>query len=123
MKAVCICGSFRFYEEMVQLRHTLPARGVRCEWPLRGPRQAPQTMTADAARDAIIQHLERLDRAECILVCNKDGSLGHSVVIESGYADAQRKPVYVLAPMDEPCLRPLVRAVVSLAELRHVVPP
>src|SRR6266545_1919678 len=30
MQSVCICGSFRFYEEMIQLRNTLQARGVRC---------------------------------------------------------------------------------------------
>src|SRR5439155_16130428 len=77
MQSVCICGSFRFYEEMVQLRNTLQAQGVRCEWPLPGPRRAPQTMTAGAARDAIIQHLERIDRAECIVVFNKGGYLGN----------------------------------------------
>ena len=93
MQSVCICGSFRFYEEMVQLSNTLQARGVRCEWPLSGPRRAPQTMTADEVRDAIIQHLERMDRAECIFVFNKGGSLGNSVVMEIGYAYAHRKPV------------------------------
>jgi hypothetical protein len=58
MKSVCICGSFRFYEEMVQLRNALQSRGVLCEWPLPGPRLAPQAMTADEARDAIMRHLE-----------------------------------------------------------------
>jgi nucleoside 2-deoxyribosyltransferase len=123
MQSVCICGSFRFYEEMVQLRNTLQARGVRCEWPLSGPRRAPQTMTADEARDAIIQHLERMDRAECIFVFNKGGYLGNSVVMEIGYAYAHRKPVYALAPMHDPFLRPLVSAVVSIEELLQVVHP
>ena len=81
MQSVCICGSFRFYEEMVQLRNTLQARGVRCEWPLPGPRRDPHAMTADEARDAITRHLERMDRAACIFVFNKDGYLGNSVVM------------------------------------------
>jgi len=123
MQSVCICGSFRFYEEMVQLRNTLQAQGVRCEWPLPGPRRAPQTMTAGEARDAIIQHLERIDRAECIVVFNKGGYLGNSVVMEIGYAYAQRKPVYTLAPIHDPFLMPLVRAVVSIEELLQVVHP
>jgi hypothetical protein len=42
MTSVCICGSFRFYEEMVQLRNALQARGALCEWPLPGPRRDPQ---------------------------------------------------------------------------------
>ena len=121
MQSVCICGSFRFYEEMVQLRNTLQARGARCEWPLPGPRRAPQAMTADEARDAIIQHLERLDRAECIFVFNKDGYLGNSVVMEIGYAYAQHKPVYALAPMHDLFLRPLVRAIVGIEELLQLV--
>ena len=55
-------------------------------------------MTADEARDAIIQHLERMDRAECIFVFNKGGYLGNSVVMEIGYAYAHRKPVYAPGP-------------------------
>jgi nucleoside 2-deoxyribosyltransferase len=117
MKSICICGSFRFYEEMVDLRNALQARGIRCEWPLPGPRREPQAMTADEARDAIMQHLERMDRAEGIFVFNKDGYLGNSVVMEIGYAYARRKPVYVLAPLHDPFLMPLVSAVVSIEEL------
>ena len=123
MKSVCICGSFRFYEEMVQLRNTLQTRGVRCEWPLPGPRRAPQAMTTDEASDAIMHHLERMDRAECIFVFNKGGYLGNSVVMEIGYAYAQRKPVYALAPIHDPFLMPLVSAVVSIEELLQVVHP
>jgi nucleoside 2-deoxyribosyltransferase len=123
MKSVCICGSFRFYEEMVQLRNTLQARGVRCEWPLPGPRRDPHAMTADEARDVITRHLERMDRAECIFVFNKDGYLGNSVVREIGYAYAQRKPVYALAPIHDQFLMSLVSAVVSIEELLQLVHP
>ena len=123
MKSVCICGSFRFYEEMVDLRNALQARGIRCEWPLPGPRRAPQAMTADEARDAITQHLERMDRAECIFIFNKDGYLGNSVVMEIGYAYARSKPVYVLALIHDPFLMPLVSAVVSIEELLQLVHP
>jgi nucleoside 2-deoxyribosyltransferase len=123
VQSVCICGSFRFYEEMVQLRNTLQARGIRCEWPLPGPRRAPQAMTADEARDAITRHLERMDRAECIFVFNKDGYLGNSVVMEIGYAYARGKPVYLLAPVHDPFLMPLVSAVVSIEELLQLVHP
>ena len=80
-------------------------------------------MTADEARDAIMQHLERMDRAELIFVLNKGGYLGNSVVMELGYAYARRKPVYVLAPIHAPFLRPLVNAVVSLEELLQLVHP
>lgn len=67
-------------------------------------------MTTDEARDAIMRHLERMDRVECIFVFNKGGYLGNSVVMELGYAYAQRKPVYVLAPIHDPFLMPFVCA-------------
>src|SRR5262245_14854928 len=93
------------------------ARGILCEWPLPGPRRDPQAMTAAEAQDTIRQHLERMDRAEGIFVFNKDGYLGNSVVMEIGYAYAHRKPVYVLAPIHDPFLMPLVLAVASVEEL------
>jgi hypothetical protein len=38
MKSVYICGSFRFYDDMVALRNALQAQGIRCEWPTPGLR-------------------------------------------------------------------------------------
>ena len=123
MKSVCICGSFRFYEEMVQLRNALQAQGVLCRWPLPGPRRAPNAMTADEARDAITHHLERIDQADWIFVFNKGGYVGNSVVMEIGYAYAQRKPVYVLVPIEDQFLMALVRRVVSIEEFLQLVHP
>jgi nucleoside 2-deoxyribosyltransferase len=121
MKSVCICGSFRFYDEMVALRNALQAQGVRCEWPTPGPRRDPQAMTPDEAKDAILQHLQRMDRADLIFMFNKNAYAGNSVIMEIGYAYAQRKPVYVLAPMPDPFLMSLVTAVVSLEGLLQLV--
>ncbi len=123
MKSVCICGSFRFYEEMVQLRNALQTQGVLCEWPLPGPRRDPQAMTADEARDAITRHLERIDQADWIFVFNKDGYVGNSVVMEIGYAYARRKPVYVLAPIQDQFLMALAGRVVSIDEFLQLVSP
>jgi nucleoside 2-deoxyribosyltransferase len=117
MKSVCICGSFRFYDEMVALRNALQARRIHCEWPTLGPRRVPQAMTPDEAKAAILQHLERMDRADLIFMFNKGGYAGNSVIMEIGYAYARRKPVYVLAPIPDPFLMPLVTAVVSIEDL------
>jgi nucleoside 2-deoxyribosyltransferase len=123
MKSVCICGSFRFYDEMVALRDALQARRIMCEWPTPGPRRDPKAMTADEARDAITRHLERIDRADCIVVFNKGGYVGNNISIEIGYAYARRKPVYLLAPIDDQFLMSLVTAVGSIEELFELVRP
>ena len=64
MTSVCICGSFRFYDEMLHLRDALHACRVLCEWPMLGSRRDPNAMPLDEARAAIICHLERMDRAD-----------------------------------------------------------
>jgi nucleoside 2-deoxyribosyltransferase len=121
MKSVCICGSFRFYDEMVDLRNALQARGVHCEWPTPSPRRAPQSMTADEAKAAIMQHLEYMDRADLIFMFNKEGYAGNSVIMEIGYAYARRKPIYLLAPIPDPFLMSLVTGVVSREDLLQLV--
>lgn len=123
MKSVCICGSFRFYDEMIALRDVLQAQKVICEWPTPDLRRAPNTMTADEAKDAITRHLERIDRADLIFVFNKGGYVGNSIMMEIGYAYAQRKPVYLLAPIADRFLMSLVTAVVSIEELLELVRP
>jgi len=71
------------------------------------------TMTVEEAKAAILAHLERMDRADLILIYNKDGHVGNSVVMEIGYAYARRKPLYTLMPIQDSFLMGLVTAVVS----------
>jgi hypothetical protein len=123
MKSVCICGSFRFYDEMVDLRNTLQARGMICEWPRPGRHRDPQAMSPGEARDAITRHLARMDRADLIFVFNKDGYVGNSIMMEIGYACARRKPIYVLAPIQDQCLMGLVSAVVNIEKLVQLAQP
>jgi hypothetical protein len=77
-------------------------------------------MTADEAKEAILHHLARMDRAALIFMFNKGGYAGNSLLMELGYAYARRKPIYLLAPMPDPFLMSLVTAVVSLEDLLHL---
>jgi nucleoside 2-deoxyribosyltransferase len=121
MLSVCLCGSFRFYDEMATLRHGLDARGIICEWPMPGAQRDPQAMSPDEARDAITRHLERIDRADLVFVFDPGGYVGNSVAMEIGYAYARRKPIYLLAPLHDPFLMSLVTAVVSLGDLMQLL--
>ena len=113
MKTVCMCGSFRHYDEMLALRDALLASGASCEWPTTELRRDPKTMTEEEAKAAILAHLQRMDRADLILIHNKDGYVGNSVVMEIGYGYARRKPLYALMPIEDPSLMGLVTAVKS----------
>lgn len=117
MKTVCICGSFRHYDEMLAFRAALLERGVSCEWPVSGLRRDPKTMTRDEAGIAIRDHLAKMDRADAIVIFNKDGYLGRSVVMEVGYACARGKPMYAIEPVDDEFLSSLVTAILKPDEL------
>ena len=113
MKTVCMCGSFKHYDEMLVLRDALLRSGASCEWPTIEQRRDPKAMTEEEAKAAILAHLQRMDRADLILIYNKDGYVGNSVVMEIGYAFARRKPLYALRPIQDPFLMGLVTAVLS----------
>ena len=111
-KTACICGSFRHFEKMVAFRDALIASGGSCEWPTPELRD-PKTITDAEATATILAHLERMDRADVILVFNPDGYVGNSVAMEIGYAYAQRKPLYALQPIPDQFLMGLLSGVMS----------
>jgi len=114
MKTVCICGSFKFYDEMVDLRGALEVRGIRCEWPRPGPRRDPRSMDLEEARAAMALHFQRMDAADLIFFFNQGGYTGNNLIMELGYAYARAKPVYTLTPIDDPFLRTMVTGVVGI---------
>jgi hypothetical protein len=86
LKSVCICGSFRFLEEMNEAAEMLARAGVRCLWPKGTALPDPKTMTPDEARAALLDYLKDIDAADSLFVFNKDGYLGRSVLVDIGYA-------------------------------------
>lgn len=123
MKTVCICGSFRHYDDMLVFRDALLARGVQCDWPTVEERQDPKTLSPEDARAAILRHLERMDRADLVFIYNKGGYLGKSVVMEIGYGYARRKPLYALSPIADQFLMSLIKAITSADEFMDVAGP
>lgn len=120
MKTICLCGSFRHYDEMLALRDALLATGARCEWPTADLLRDPTTMSDGDAKATILLHLERMDQADLILVYNEDGYVGNSVAMEIGYAYARRKPLYALAPIRDPFMMGLVTAVASVGDFMEL---
>ena len=103
-KVVCICGSFRFVEQMEAARQILAGKGVDGLIPSRD---------ADVAR-GVQGCFRRIDAAEAVLVVNPDGYIGTSVLLDMGYACARQKPIYVTARHDDPAVMGLVADVVDL---------
>lgn len=103
-KVVCICGSFRFVEQMEAVRQILAGKGVECLMPSRDP---------DVTR-GVKGCFGRIDAAEAVLVVNPGGYIGTSVLLDMGYAWARQKPIYATARHDDPAVMGLVAGVVEL---------
>lgn len=114
-KKVCLCGSFRFFEKMLEIEKFLAEKGIVCYMPrpfeFRDQNQPcyfedkwnPLTNEDKLllSRKAEKQYLQKLDSADVIYVVNPCGYVGPSVLFEIGYAIAKGKDVYSLDPIQE----------------------
>ena len=117
MKSVCICGSFRFLDEMNEAAAGLASLGVTCLWPAGEELPDPKAMPAEEARAALLNYLKDIDAADVLYVFNRDGYLGRSMLVDIGYAYAKAKPVYCLEPVEDEFLSHMITANVSVEDL------
>ena len=105
MKKVCICGSFRFYREMLDLEEKLRAENVNCLGPKNQEGQG------------ILGCFDRIDEADIVYIVNPEGYIGRSVSADMGYAYAKKKPIYALHPINDSALMDLIKGILSSEEL------
>lgn len=100
---ICLCGSFRFVEDMNAAAEYLRGVGRTCSKP------SPDPNVAAGVRGCF----GRIDAAGAVLVIDSGGYLGASVLLEIGYAYAKGKPVYLTCPSSEPAVMCFVSGVVG----------
>jgi nucleoside 2-deoxyribosyltransferase len=103
MKKVCVCGSFKFYKEMLDLEDKLRKEGIECF----GPRK----------EKSILKCFDKIDKADIVYVVDSNGYVGNSVSADMGYAYAKNKPIYASNPIDDLALMDLINGVLSPKEL------
>lgn len=103
MKTVCICGSFKFHEEMLDLEDKLRKENIRCF----GARK----------ERSILKCFDKIEKADVVYVVDPTGYVGNSVSADMGYAHAKNKPIYASDPIDDVALLDLVNRVLSPKEL------
>jgi nucleoside 2-deoxyribosyltransferase len=121
-KKVCLCGSFRFYEEMIAIANYLTKQGISCYMPepfeFRNQIQpcefeAQWSMLRNEdklllSKKAESDYLKKLENADIVFVVNPSNYVGPSVLFEIGYAVAKRKLVFSLEPISEYAVMSLV---------------
>lgn len=109
MKRLCVCGSFRFTREMQELERMLEKENIGHQ----------TTNTND--NHGILGCLKRIDDSDIIYIVNPGGYVGNSVCVDTGYAHAKNKPIYILHPLEDPPLMTLVRGTLSFEELINLL--
>ena len=128
---VCLCGSFRFFDEIIETRELLSAFGIACFAPepfdFRDKSSPCQFIEEwfrltegeklEASRRAEVDFLGKLDQADLVYIVNPTGYIGMSVTFEIGYAFAQTKPIYTMEPISDDTIMSLTHGVLSSSTL------
>ncbi len=94
MKIITVCGSLRFYKEMMEITEKIELEGNLMLVPIYNPaRPNKDDFTEEEALMLDKMHKERIKLADAILVVNVNGYIGNSTNKEIEYAKSLDKEV------------------------------
>jgi hypothetical protein len=130
---VCLCGSFKFIEDIRGIETELCSLGITCLSP--SPfefrdKERPSEFVKEwfaltkeeqlkASRDAESRFLGKIDKSDFVYIVNPDGYIGASVTLEIGYAFAKSKPIFALETIGDITVMSLVDSVLNPKELSN----
>jgi len=121
MKAVCLCGSFKFYQEMNKVEEILVRNDIKCIKPVPFPHEDPRKSKAREEEEiGTKEHIKNVKQADIIYVVDKDGYVGRSTSVEIGVAYGLGKKIYAMERIKDPAVDILVDEVLSPEELVSV---
>lgn len=110
MKSVVICGSVRYFDEITRFAARLRQLGVPLVLipdfsgqssgflTMREGERLKSGSYREQIPAMVMQHFDRIRRADVCFVYNKDGYLGVNTTLELGFAHALSKVIYALEP-------------------------
>ncbi|MBU0648211.1 nucleoside 2-deoxyribosyltransferase domain-containing protein [Patescibacteria group bacterium] len=120
MKAVAICSSKKYKDDVKQFCLELEKHGVVIFDPnINQPINEDEFISSDHITKTIfkgltLEHFDKIRKADVCFVYNQDNYAGISVSLEMGYACALGKPIYALnEKTGDPCRDSLIDKVVS----------
>lgn len=94
MKVITVCGSLRFYKEMMEITEKMELEGNCMLVPIYNPSKPNKdAFTEEEALMLDKMHKERIKLADAILVVNVDGYIGNSTRNEIEYAKSLNKEI------------------------------
>lgn len=129
---VCLSGSFKFINKMIEIENLLTENGIQCLSPVPHSYRkgsAPSEFTEDWNSLSEEQKMEKsqriqkeyfhqkVDQSDIVYVVNPGGYVGASVTLEVGYAYALKKPLFAMEPIKEYTVMGLIDRLLSPLEL------
>ncbi len=100
MKIITVCGSLKFYKEMMEITEIMELQGNCMLVPIYNPnRPNKDTFTEEEALMLDKMHKEKIKLADAILVVNVDGYIGNSTRNEINYARSLNKEIIYYTDM------------------------
>lgn len=94
MKIITVCGSLRFYKEMMEITEKVELQGNCMLVPIYNPNKPNKDVfTEEEALMLDKMHKERIKLADAILVVNVDGYVGSSTKNEIEFAKSLNKEI------------------------------
>lgn len=129
VKTICICGSFKFYDEMEKAASILRKAGFAVIVPqpshirhghkpdeLKTGKYDKKTLTKWEGEGAF-EHLKNIRKSDAVYIYNSGSYLGPAVTVEIGYALALGKPIYAHTEVKDITVTNFIKAVVSPLKL------
>lgn len=133
VRVICICGSFKFYNEMESAAVLLRKSGFKVIVPqpshirhghkpqvLKTGKYDKKTLTQWEGEGAW-QHLENIRKSDAVYIYNRGSYLGPAVTVEIGYSLALRKPIFARAKVEDITVTNFIKAVVSPDKLPRLL--
>lgn len=94
MKVITVCGSLRFYKEMMEITEKVELQGYCMLVPIYNPSKPNKdSFTEEEALMLDKMHKERIKLADAILVVNVDDYIGSSTKKEIEFAKSLNKEI------------------------------
>lgn len=94
MKIITVCGSLKFYKEMITMTEKMELEGNCMLVPIYNPeRPSKDDFTEEEALMLDKMHKERIKLCDAILVINVDNYIGNSTKKEIQYAESLGKEI------------------------------
>lgn len=102
MKIITVCGSLKFYKEMMDITEKMELKGNCMLVPIYNPsKPSKDDFTEEEAHILDEMHKERIKLADAILVVNVNNYIGSSTTKEIEFAKSLKKEILYYTDLQE----------------------